>query len=203
MIIILSKFKRRLQAPKSYPKSIGFELSLQTVGSRGRCSLQATKKTFDARLGLTYASVSLINKFVIRRTLAAVLSLCIHTCAVLARLRIFALVDVGAIATGRVEFVAVVAFAAKHAEDVLALAVDAEVAEHLALVDVDAGLLVVVHRHETHLALAAKRARVVQAMAVFTETRVVGTLVDVLAGVAVAAKSRIANALKDPKMDMV
>lgn len=91
-----------------------------------------------------------------------VFALCVDAGTVLARLRALALVDVGAITAGTVQLVALVTLAAEHAEDVLTVAEDAQVAKHLALVDVYARLLVVLIRvHETHFALAAISAGIV------------------------------------------
>lgn len=56
---------------------------------------------------------------------ADIFALCIDASAVLAGLRAFALVYVGAVAAGIVQFVALVALAAEHAEDIFAATVDA------------------------------------------------------------------------------
>lgn len=132
-----------------------------------------------------------------RWTPADVLALRVDAGAVLTGLRALAFVHVGAVAAGSVELVALVALAAEHTEDVLATTEDAEVAEHLALVDVHASLLVALVRvHEAHLALAAISTGVVQAVPIFAERTVLRALVDVLAAVAVASKASVAHALK-------
>jgi len=92
--------------------------------------------------------------------------------------------------------VSLVALAAEHAEEVDALAVDAEVVEHVALVDVDARLLVSrLGVHEPHVALAPERARVIEALAVLAQIRVVRALVHVLTREAVPPEPRVTNAL--------
>lgn len=132
-----------------------------------------------------------------RRALAYVFALRVYARAVLARLRIFALVDVRAIAPRTVQFVALVALAPEHAEYVLATTEHAQIAEHLALVYVHAHLLVVlVGMHEPHLAFATKRARIIETVPVLAEGVIVRALVDVFAGVTVATEASIANALK-------
>lgn len=132
-----------------------------------------------------------------RWTPADVFALGVDAGAVLAGLRALAFVHVGAVATGTVELVALVALAAEHAEDVLAAAEDAEVAEHIALVDVNARLLVTLVRvHEAHFTFAAISARVVQAVPILAERAVLRALVDVLAAVAVATKPGVAHALQ-------
>lgn len=131
-----------------------------------------------------------------RRAPADVFALRVNASAILARLRAFALVHVGAVAAGAVQLVALVALAAEHAEDVLAAAEDAQVAEHVALIDVHARLLAVfVGMHEAHFALAAISARIIQAMPVLAERVVFRALVDVFAAVAVAPKACVAHAL--------
>ena len=72
----------------------------------------------------------------VRRALASVAALRVDARAVLAGLWVLALVDVGAVAARLVQLEALVADAAEHAVDVLALAEHAQVAEHLTLVDV-------------------------------------------------------------------
>lgn len=71
-----------------------------------------------------------------RRALADVAALRVYTVAVLAGLRVLALVNIRAIAARLVQSEALIANAAEHAVDVLAFAEHAEVAEHLALVDI-------------------------------------------------------------------
>lgn len=102
------------------------------------------------------------HQFMMRWAPTNVFALRVDTGAVLAGLRALALVHVGAVAAGTIELVALVALAAEHPEDVFAVTKDAEIAEHLALVDVYASLFVTfVWVHETHLALAAISARIV------------------------------------------
>lgn len=97
-----------------------------------------------------------------RRASTDIFALRIDAGAVLARLWALALVYVGAVAAGAVQFIALVTLAAEHAEDVLAVAKHAQVAEHLALVDVDASLLVMLVRvHEAHLAFATISPRII------------------------------------------
>jgi len=74
--------------------------------------------------------------------LAGVRSFSVDTDAVLARLRVLALIHVRAVAAGLVEGVASVASAAEDAVQVLADTVEANVVEQGALVDVDATLSV-------------------------------------------------------------
>jgi len=71
-----------------------------------------------------------------RWTLTDVVALGVDTVAILARLRILALVDIRAVATGLVQLESFVTNAAEHAVDVLALAENTQVAEHQTLVDV-------------------------------------------------------------------
>lgn len=132
-----------------------------------------------------------------RRTLADVSALRVDAGAILAGLRALAFVHVGAVAAGAVELVTVVALAAEHAEDVLAATEHAQITEHVALVYVDARLLVaLVRMHEAHLALAAIRTGIIEAMTVLAERDVLRALVDVLAAVAVAAETGVAHALQ-------
>lgn len=132
-----------------------------------------------------------------RRAPAYVFALRVDAGTVLTGLRTFALVHVGAVAAGAVQLVALVAFAAEHAENVLAAAENAQVAEHLTFVDVYARLLVVfIRMHEAHLALASIRSWIIQAMSVLAEGVVLRTFVDVLAAVAVAPKASVAHALQ-------
>jgi len=132
-----------------------------------------------------------------RRASADVFALRVDAGTVLTRLRAFALVHVRAVAAGTVQFVALVAFAAEHAENVLAATENAQVAEHLAFVDVHTSLLVVLVRmHETHLALASICSWIIQAVSVLAERVVLRTFVYVFAAVAVAPKTGVAHALK-------
>lgn len=145
----------------------------------------------------TYASVPSFDQLIIRRALAYVFPLGIYTCAVLARLRILAFVDIRAISARAVQLVSLVALATEHAEYILATAEHAQVAEHLALVYIDARLLVaLVGVHEAHLALASKRSRIIEAVAILAKGVVVGAFVDVLTGVAVPSKPSVAIALR-------
>jgi len=131
------------------------------------------------------------------RTLADIFALRVDASAILTGLWAFALVHIGAVATGTIQLVTFVALAAEHAEDILAMAEHAQITEHIALVDVYAGLLVMLVRmHEAHFALAAISARIVQAMSVLAERDVLRTLVDILAAVAVAPETGIAYALQ-------
>jgi len=103
-----------------------------------------------------------------RWTFADIFALRVDASAILAGLWALALVHVSAIATGTIQLVTLVALAAEHAEDVLAVAEHAQIAKHLAFVDIHASLLVMfIWMHETHFALAAISARIVQAMSVF------------------------------------
>lgn len=89
------------------------------------------------------------------------------------------------------------AFATKHPENILAFSEHAQIGEHPAFVDVDAGLvLAIIGMHETHFAFAAEGPGVVQTLAVLAKRRIVGTFVDVRAGVAVSFESSVANALE-------
>jgi hypothetical protein len=90
----------------------------------------------EENIRLTDASVLRRNQFVVRRTLADVAALRVDTSAVLTSLRILALVDVRTISTGFIQLESLVADAAEHAVNVLAFAENAQVAEHLTLVDV-------------------------------------------------------------------
>lgn len=149
------------------------------------------------RFASVNAGIPSFHQFVVRWTLADVFALGVDAGAVLAGLRALAFVHVGAVAAGTVELVALVALAAEHAEDVLAATEDAEVAEHIALVDVDARLLIALIRvHETHFTFAAISARVVQAVPILAERAVLRAFVDVLAAVAIATKASVAHALK-------
>ena len=69
-------------------------------------------------------------------TLTDVGALRVDAVAVLTGLGVLALVDISAIATGLVQLESFVADAAEHAVDVLALAENAQVAEHQTLVDI-------------------------------------------------------------------
>lgn len=138
----------------------------------------------------------------VRWTPADVFALGVDAGAVLAGLRTLAFVHVGAVAAGTVELVAFVALAAEHAEDVLAATEDAEIAEHIALVDVDARLLITLIRvHEAHFTFAAISARVVQAVSILAERAVLRAFVDVLAAVAVPTKASVAYALREVSAD--
>lgn len=149
------------------------------------------------RFSSVYASVPSFDQLVIRRALAYVFPLGIYTCAVLARLRILAFVDIRAISARAVQLVSLVALATEHAEYILATAEHAQVAEHLALVYIDARLLVaLVGVHEAHLALASKRSRIIEAVAILAKGVVVGAFVDVLTGVAVPSEPSVAIALE-------
>lgn len=132
-----------------------------------------------------------------RWTLTHVTALRIDAIAVLTRLRILAFVDIRAVASRFVQLESLVADAAEHAVNILAFTKDAQIAEHLTLVDVDARLLVAFVRvHESHFALAAERARIIEALTVLAKCRVVGAFVNVLADVTVAAETRVANAFE-------
>lgn len=134
----------------------------------------------------------------VRWTPADIFALRVDAGAVLAGLRALAFIHVGAVAAGTVELVAFVALAAEHAEDVLAATKNAEITEHLALVDVNARLLVTLIRvYEAHFAFAAISARVVQAMPILAERAVLRTFVDVLAAVTIASKASVAYALQE------
>ena len=124
----------------------------------------------------TYASVPSFDQLVIRRALAYVFPLGIYTCAVLARLRILAFVDIRAISARAVQLVSLVALATEHAEYILATAEHAQVAEHLAL--------------------ASKRSRIIEAVAILAKGVVVGAFVDVFTGVAVPSEPSVAIALR-------
>lgn len=131
-------------------------------------------------------------------TATDVFALRVDAGAILARLRTLALVHVSAIAAGTIEFVTLVTLAAEHAEDIFTVTENAQVAEHLALVDVYARLFVVLIRvHETHLAFAAISTRIIQAVPVLAKCAVFRALVDVLAAVAVASKASVAHALQE------
>lgn len=129
-------------------------------------------------------------------TPADVFALRVDAGAILAGLRTLALVYIGAVAAGTVELVALVALAAEHAEDVLAAAEDAEIAEHVTLIDVHARLLVMFIRvHETHLTFTAISTWIIQAVPILAERAILCALVDVLAAVAVASKTSVAYTL--------
>lgn len=131
-------------------------------------------------------------------TPADVFALRVDAGTILAGLRTLALIYVGTVAAGTVELVALVAFAAEHAEDVLAAAEDAEIAEHVTLIDVHARLLVTFIRvHETHLTFTAISTWVIQAVPILTERAVLRAFVDVLAVVAVASKTSVAYTLQE------
>lgn len=151
----------------------------------------------------TDASVSSFYQLVIRRTSALVFALRVDAGTVLARLWTVALVYIGAVATGAVQFVALVALAAEHAKDILAMAEDAQIAKHLALVDVDTRLLVaLVRMHKTHLALAAISARIIQTVAVLAKRVVLRAFVGVLAVIAVASKAGVARTLRESSVSI-
>lgn len=146
----------------------------------------------------TNAGIPGFHQFVMRWTPTDVFALRVDTDTVLAGLRTLAFVHVGAVTAGTVELVALVALAAEHAEDVLAVAKDAEITEHLALVDVYACLFVTfIRMHEAHFALAAISTRVIQAMSILAERAVLRAFVDVLAAVAIASKASVAHALRN------
>jgi len=146
----------------------------------------------------TNASIPGFHQFVMRWTPADIFALRVDADTVLAGLRTLAFVHVGAVTAGTVELVALVALAAKHAEDVLAVTKDAEITEHFALVDVYARLLVTfIRMHEAHFALAAISTRVIQAMSILAERAVLRAFVDVLAAVAIASKASVAHALRN------
>lgn len=148
---------------------------------------------------LTDTSISGFHKIIVRWTATDVFALCVDAGTILARLRAFTLVYVSAIAAGAIEFVALVTLAAEHAKDVFTVAENTQIAEHLALVDVYASLLVVFVRvHETHLALAAIGTWIIQTMPVLAKCAVLRALVYVLAAVAVASKAGVAYALREP-----
>ena len=84
----------------------------------------------------TNASVLRWNEFVVWRALADVTALRVDTVAVLAGLGIFTFVDVGTVAAGLVQCESLVADATEHAVNVFTLAEDAQVAEHLTLVNI-------------------------------------------------------------------
>lgn len=89
------------------------------------------------------------------------------------------------------------ALATEHAEYILATAEHAQITEHLALVYVDARLLVtLVGVHEAHLALASKRSRIIEAVAIFAKSIVVGAFVYILASVAIPSEASVAIALR-------
>ena len=93
-----------------------------------------------------------------RWTFACVRSLRVDADAVLAGLRVLALVHVRAVAAGLVEGVASVAGAAEDPVQVLADAVEADVVEQGTLINIDATLSVRrVRVHVTHLAFAGER----------------------------------------------
>lgn len=69
-------------------------------------------------------------------TLTDVTALRVDAVSVLASLRVLALVDIRTVATGLVQRESLVADAAEHAVNVFAFAKDAEIAEHLTLVDI-------------------------------------------------------------------
>lgn len=85
--------------------------------------------------------------------------------------------------------------AAEHAENVLALAENADVVECCTLVNVDARSFVVLGC-ESHVALTAVTARMVDALAIATQRRDAAALVNVLALEAVAGESAVADALE-------
>lgn len=145
----------------------------------------------------TNAGIPGFHELVMRGASADVFALRVDASAILAGLRALALVHVGAVAAGIVQFVALVAFAAEHAKDVFAAAVDAQIVKHIAFVNIHARLLAtLVRMHEAHFALASIRARIIQAVSVFAKRTVLRALIDVLAVVTVAAKTGIAHALQ-------
>lgn len=73
----------------------------------------------------TNAGIPGFHQLMMRRASADIFALRVDTNAILAGLRALALVHVGAVAAGIVQFVALVAFAAEHAEDVFAAAENA------------------------------------------------------------------------------
>lgn len=132
-----------------------------------------------------------------RRASANIFALCVDASAVLAGLRALALVHVGAIAAGIVQLIALVAFAAEHAKDVLATTVDAQIVKHLALVNIHARLFAtLVWMHEAHFAFASIGARIIQAVSVFAKRVILRAFIDVLAVVTISAKTGIAHALE-------
>lgn len=132
-----------------------------------------------------------------RGTPADIFALRVDTSAILTGLWTLAFVYVGAIAAGAIQFVAFVAFAAEHTENVLAASEYAQITKHLAFVNVHARLLVALIRmHKTHLALAAISTRIVQTMPIFTQCDILRALVDVLATVAIASEAGIAHTLQ-------
>lgn len=149
------------------------------------------------RLASINAGIPGFHELVMRWASADVFALCIDASTILAGLRALALVHVGAVAAGIVQFVALVAFAAEHAKDVFAAAVDAQIVKHIAFVNINARLLAtLVRMHEAHFALASIRARIIQAVSVFAKRTVLRALVDVLAGVTITAKTGVAHALE-------
>ena len=108
------------------------------------------------------------------RTLADVTALRIDAISVLACLWIIAFIYICAIATGFVQLEALVTDASEHSVDIFTFTEDAQVAKHLAFVDIDARLLVALIRvHETHFALAAERSWIVEALPVLTQRRII------------------------------
>lgn len=88
------------------------------------------------------------------------------------------------------------ALATEHAEYILATTEHAQITEHLALVYIDARLLVtLVGVHEAHLALASKRSGIIEAVAVLAKSIVVGAFVDILTSVAIPSEASVAIAL--------
>lgn len=88
------------------------------------------------------------------------------------------------------------ALATEHAEYILATTEHAQITEHLALVYIDARLLVtLVGVHEAHLALASKRSRIIEAVAILAKSIVVGAFVDILTSVAIPSEASVAIAL--------
>lgn len=131
-----------------------------------------------------------------QRTSADVFALGIDARTILTGLRTLAFVHVCTIAAGTVQFITVLAFTAKHTEDILATSIDAQITEHLAFIYIDTRLFVtLVRMHKTHLALTTISTRIIQAMSVFAECIILRTLVDVLTRVAVTAETGIAHAL--------
>lgn len=146
----------------------------------------------------TDAGIPGFYQFVMWWALADIFALRIDAGTVLAGLRALAFVYVSAVAAGTVELVALVALAAEHTEDVLAAAEDAEIAEHLTLVDIHARLLVMfIRMHEAHLTFAAISTRIVQTVPILAECTILRALIDVFATVAVASKTSVAYTLQE------
>lgn len=146
---------------------------------------------------LTDASISGVDEFVVGWTFADVGALLVNTSTKLADIRLITLVNVRAVTASVVQMVAVIADTSEHAKYIFALAVHAEVAKHVALVDIDACLLVVnVRVHETHLAIALEGAWEVETLPIFTERGILRAFVDVFAEVAISPESSVTDALE-------